>query len=98
VVRTVIEMFVLLTEKRDILGLTSEQLRHIPKDILLRDFGNYVEHIWDKLPEHLRNDIEVQECRLCLEHYNQPWQRTHIDGPPPSIKDCVECSSKRKTK
>jgi hypothetical protein len=97
VVRTVIEMFVILKEKRDILDLTAEQLRHLPKEILLQEFGNYVEYIWDKLPEDLRNDVEVQEYRVCLEHYNQPWQRTHIDGPPPTIKNCGECQSRRKT-
>jgi len=35
--------------------------------------------------------LEVQTYRRCYEHYNRSWQRTHIDGPAPLIKDCREC-------
>jgi len=90
-------MYLVMTDKRNILDLTAEQISYIPKVILVRDFGDYVEHIWSKLPEHLQRDVEVQRHRVCREHYNRPWQRTHIDGPPPLIRNCVECSSRRKT-
>ena len=33
----------------------------------------------------------MQEYRRCQEHYNQPWQRTHIDSPAPYVKDCDLC-------
>ncbi|KYN10280.1 hypothetical protein ALC57_17595, partial [Trachymyrmex cornetzi] len=83
-------MIFLLTNKREILDFTAEQLQYIPKILLLQEFENYVEILWDRLPNHLKTDPEVQRCRPCLEHYNRPWQRTHIDGPPPLIKDCDE--------
>jgi hypothetical protein len=86
-------MFVVLTRKRDILDLTAEQLRYVPKVILLREFGDYVERVWSKLPEHLQRDVEVSRYRVCREHYNGPSRRTHVDGSPPLIKDCDECSS-----
>ncbi|KYN19119.1 hypothetical protein ALC57_08563 [Trachymyrmex cornetzi] len=78
-------MFFLLTNKREILDFTNEQLQYIPKILLLQEFENYVEILWDRLPNHLKTNPEVQRCRPCLEHYNRPWQRTHIDGPPPLI-------------
>lgn len=90
-------MFLPLTSKRNILEFTAEQLQFVPKIILLRDFGDYVEQLWDRLPEHVKLDPEVQRYRACLEHYNRPWQRTHIDGPPPLIRNCTECSKKRDT-
>lgn len=88
-------MFLAVTKKCDILSLTADQLRYIPKVILLSEFGDYVEEIWDRLPEYLRTDVEVQRHRLCREHWNRPCDRDHVDGPPPPlIKDCPQCSSR----
>ncbi|EFN66009.1 hypothetical protein EAG_09246 [Camponotus floridanus] len=84
-------MFFLLSDNRDILWLTAEQLQYIPKIILLQNFGDYVKRLWDKLPEYIKADSEVQQYRSCMRHYNQPWQRTYIDDQPPLIKDCYEC-------
>lgn len=89
-------MFLIATDKRDILEWSPEQLRFIPKVVLLRDFGNYVEQLWDKLPDHLKIDPEVRSYRACMEHYNRPDQRTHIDGPPPLIRNCAVCRSIRR--
>ena len=88
---SVTAMFLLLTDKRDILDLSAEQLQFVPKILLLRNFSDYVDRLWDKLPVHLRTDPDVRDCRPCLEHYNRPLQRTHIDGPPPLIRDCGAC-------
>jgi hypothetical protein len=88
-------MFPILTDRRDILNLTAEELEFVPKIVLLRNFEKYVQLLWDRLPEHIKADPEVRSYRACLEHYNRPWQRTHIDGPPPLIKDCHECNRLR---
>ncbi|KAL6421593.1 hypothetical protein ACFW04_014322 [Cataglyphis niger] len=90
-------MFILLLDSDDILELTAEQLRFIPKTILLRHFSRYVDRVWEKLSEYIKADTEVRRYRRCLEHYNRPWQRTHIDGPAPLIKDCSECNSRSGT-
>jgi len=82
-------MYLALCHPSDIRDLSIEQLQYIPKVILLRMYGDYIEHVWDKLPEHVKADSEVRTYRR-YEHYN-PWQRTHIDGPAPKIKNCNEC-------
>jgi len=74
-------MFVLLSSPSDILDLTVEQLQYIPKPVLLRVCGHYVHHLWDRLPEHLKADSEIQQYRRCLKHYNLPRHQTHFDGP-----------------
>jgi len=84
-------MSLILLDSCDILTLTAEQLRYVPKIVLLQKFGYYVEFLWDRLPEHIKPDSEVQQYRRCLKHYNLPSQRTHIDSPAPLIKDCDEC-------
>ncbi|XP_036141982.1 uncharacterized protein LOC118645292 [Monomorium pharaonis] len=95
--RAVVTMFLILSDKRDILEWSAAELSFIPKTILLRYFDEYIEILWDKLPEHLRADPEVRSCRRCLEHYNQPWQRTHIDGPAPQIRHCAVCQQSSST-
>jgi len=83
-------MYFALCHPSDIRDLSVEQLQYIPKVVLLRVYGDYIEHIWDKLPEYVKADSEVRIYRRCDEHYNQPWQRTHIDSPAPKINDCNE--------
>lgn len=85
-------MFILLVNDYDILGLSVDQLQYIPKKLLLDKYGDFVDRLWERLPAHLQNDSDVQRYRLCHKHHNQPWQDTHIDGPPPLIKDCGMCA------
>jgi len=82
-------MYLVLCHSSDIRNLSAEQLQYISKVVLLRVYNDYIEHVWDKL--HVKADSEVRTYRRCDEHYNQPWQRTHIDGSAPKIKDCSKC-------
>ncbi|RLU19836.1 hypothetical protein DMN91_008395 [Ooceraea biroi] len=67
-------MFLLLPDDREILGLTSEQLQYVPKIILLERYGDYMEGLWDRLPEHLRRDPEVRWYRRSHRGGNcVPW-------------------------
>jgi len=63
----------------------------ISKIVFLHVYGDYIEHIRDKRPEHVKADSEVRPYRRCDEYYNQPWQGTHMNGSAPKIKDCSEC-------
>ena len=85
------ERAVIVLTDNNIVRLSKEELEYVPKVILLQNFGRYIEHLWDKLPEHLKADPEVRGYRRCLQHYNQPWQRDHIDGPAPYVRDCELC-------
>ena len=52
-------MYLALSHPSDIRNLSAEQLQHIPKVVLLRVYGDYIEHVWDQLPEHVKADSEV---------------------------------------
>lgn len=39
---------------------------------------------------------ELKDYNLCFEHYNRPWQKTHIDGPPPTKKSCYSCNNNKR--
>ncbi|KAL6268283.1 hypothetical protein P5V15_001399 [Pogonomyrmex californicus] len=68
-------MYLALSHLSDIRDLSAEQLQYIPQVVLLRVCGDYIDHVWDKLPEHIKTDLEVRIYRRCVMHYNQPWQR-----------------------
>ena len=63
-------MYLALGHPSDIRDLSVEQLQYIPKVVLLRMYGDYIEHVWDKLLEHVKADSEVRTYRRCDEHYN----------------------------
>ncbi|EGI66704.1 hypothetical protein G5I_04752 [Acromyrmex echinatior] len=52
-------MYFALCHPSNIRDLTAEQLKYIPKVVLLRVYGEYIEHIWDKLSE-----IEEKQKRI----------------------------------
>lgn len=90
-------MFLVPADKNDILEFTTEQLCLVPKEVLLCHFGDYVERLWDKLPNRLKTNPKMLTYRACLEHYNQPWQREHIDDPPQFVKVLpIACRSVRR--
>lgn len=77
----------------DIRSLSADQLEYIPKRVLLEHFADYIHHVWVRLPNHMKFDPEIQTYRFCYEHWNRPNQRTHIDGQPPTIKNCSTCAA-----
>ena len=83
-------MYLALCHPFDIQDLSAQQLQYIPKVVFLRMYSDYIDRMWDILPEHVKADPEVRTYHRC-KHYNQSWQWTHIDGPASKIKDCSEC-------
>jgi len=53
-------MYLALCHPSDIRDLSTEQLQYIPKVVLLRVYDDYIEYVWDKLPEHMKADSEVR--------------------------------------
>jgi len=49
-----------LSDNCDVYSLTAKELKYIPKIILLREFKNYIDQLWDRLPEHIKADSEIQ--------------------------------------
>ena len=72
-------MLLIMSDNYDVHSLTAKELEYIPKIILLREFKNYIDQLWDRLPEHIKADSEVQQHRRCLKH-NLTCHRSHIDG------------------
>lgn len=75
--------------------LTKAELATISKSILLKYWPRQIHHVWDRLPAHLRADPEVALYLPCMEHWNTPDMRTHIDGPAPRRLECEKCRFKQ---
>lgn len=90
-------MFLYLSDDCSILRLTAHQLQFIPKIVLLQNFHHFVDILWERLPEHIKADSEVQQYRRCTRHWNLPGQLIHIDGPAPFINNCAECQREKAT-
>lgn len=78
-----------------ILDLTTEQLAKMPKRLLLECFDHQISHVWERLPREMQEDVDFQECRRCLKHYNTGEDQN--DGPPRMIKECVECQGSKES-
>lgn len=51
-----------------------------------------LEFIWNRLPEYYKNDIELLNCRPCLEHYDVDGSMWNMSVENvPRRKDCYLC-------
>lgn len=71
--------------------LTKEELSYIPKPLLLRHWSDAIPYLWSKLPEHIRRDAEVASYRLCRDHWPASDLNPHLDGYPPTKRECAQC-------
>jgi hypothetical protein len=78
---------------KHLIELCDADLQSIPLEFLIQH-ARAVDllNVWNKLPETYKTSDELQKCLPCFKHYNTPESRTHIDGPPSSIKKCLACN------
>lgn len=66
-------------------------LSYFPVNYLIKYVKSLeLEKIWEKLPANYRNDKELERNLPCHLHHNR--SETHIDGPPPPIRQCYICN------
>jgi len=52
-------MFLIVSDNYDVHILSAKELEYKLKIILLREFKNYIDQLWDRLPEHIKANSEV---------------------------------------
>ncbi|KYN17768.1 hypothetical protein ALC57_09938 [Trachymyrmex cornetzi] len=72
-------MYLALCHPSDILDLSAEQLQYIPKIVLLRMYGDYIDYVWNKLPGHLKVETHRSQVyvRGFINIYN--WVTTRAE-------------------
>lgn len=71
--------------------LTKNELESFPKYFLIKHYSKFITLLWDRLPEHLQCDSEIQSYHKCNDHFNPPWELTHVDAIGPIRRDCEKC-------
>ena len=56
------------------------------------DLFDDIKKIWFNLLLEFKLNYNIFERLPCVDHYNLPNADIHIDGRPPNIANCVECS------
>lgn len=78
---------------KSLFEMSEEELKYMPKEVLITLCSQEIALVWDKLPDSLKEDSEIQQYQRCLEHHKHIDQPdTDVgDGPPPRKIDCSLC-------
>ena len=75
--------------------MTQEQLENMPKKLMIRLASNEVALVWDKLPDHLKHDPDMENCQSCYEHQSSSddsnGEKDVADRPIPRKLFCCYC-------
>lgn len=80
---------------RSLMKMSKQQLADMPKEVMIGCAAREIALVWDKLPEHLQNDIDILKYQYCQEHYSSDGDSGNNvdvnDGPPPRKIFCCYC-------
>lgn len=74
--------------------MTAKQLEHMPKEVMIALAPNEIALVWNKLPEHIKSDVDVLKYQYCTEHYSSSSSNLDVDegdGPAPRRLFCCYC-------
>lgn len=81
---------------RSLMKMSRQQLSDMPKEVMIACAPHEIALVWDKLPQHLQNDIDILKYQYCLEHSNNNSENDINgdvnDGPPPRKLICCYCN------
>lgn len=79
---------------RSLMKMSRQQLADMPKEVMIACAPNEIALVWNKLPEHLQNDIDVLKYQYCTEHYSNNDNKLNVDvndGSPSRKIFCCYC-------
>lgn len=81
------------SKKKCLQNMTTDELANLPKEVIITYTSNEISNVWDRLPERLKNDHEMEKYRYCTEHYNGRIE-DDIDHPQLRRIFCCYCKIK----
>lgn len=78
---------------RSLLKMSKQQLADMPKEVMIGLASHEIGLVWDKLPTHLQNDVDILKYQYCTEHYLNDYEDNIDvnDGPIPRKMFCCYC-------
>lgn len=86
------------SRKRSLLKMTKEELANMPKEVMIACAPEEIALVWEKLPTHLHDDIDILKYQYCTEHHGSSDSSPDVDvndGPPPRRMICCFCNMKQ---
>lgn len=82
------------SRKRSLLKMTREELANMPKEVMIACAPKEIALVWENLPTHLHDDIDILKYQYCTEHYiDDSSEDVDVnDGPPPRRLICCLCN------
>lgn len=78
---------------RSLLKMSRQQLANMPKEVMIACAPHEIALVWDKLPEHLQNDIDILKYQYCTDHDDIGSGGTEVnDGPSSRRIFCCYCN------
>ena len=79
-----------------LLKMSAKQLENMPKEVLIALAPNEIALVWDRLPNHMKNDSEMLKYQFCYEHSrssdSESSSNTDVnDGPLTRRLFCCYC-------
>lgn len=71
-------------------AMETDEIAYLSKDFILAFASSDIEDAWEKLPETMKTDADIGECRKCSIHFETNADDV-FDGPKPMIKNCKIC-------
>lgn len=69
--------------------LRADQLKTIPKDVMIALMSEDIHLVWDRLPEELRQDEDMKRYARCIEHHHPGFIH---GGGFVRRGECVQCT------
>lgn len=82
------------SKKRSLQKMSKYELSNMSKEVILACAADEIALVWEKLPEHLQNDIDILKYQYCQDHHNTSsngYSCDTVDGPPPRRIFCCYC-------
>lgn len=74
-----------------LLKMTTAELEHMPKEVMIACAPSEIALVWEKLPEKLKTDIDVLKYQYCTDHYQDIESEDVGDGPAVRRLFCCYC-------
>lgn len=86
----------LLQHVNSLKDLSKHDIAALSMEFILTHRSHEISDAWHKLPNSYKRDYRFIDHYLCWEHFPKPGDPgDHIDGPPPSKKQCPGCRRHR---
>ncbi|KAJ8909491.1 hypothetical protein NQ315_017033 [Exocentrus adspersus] len=93
-IRNMGQSLIAYSRLRTLTKMSRQQLANMPKEVIIACASNEIALVWEKLPDHLREDIDILKYQYCDEHYNYSSEDNVDVNDGPNLRKIFCCYCK----